>query len=333
MRTMKTAAVALLAGAMSLAAFQAMAADKVTLQLKWVTQAQFAGYYVAKDKGFYEEEGLDVEIKPGGPDIAPPQVIAGGGADVIVEWMPAALATRERGVPLVNIAQPFKSSGMMLTCLKETGITGPEDFKGRTLGVWFFGNEYPFMNWMNKLGISTQGGADGVNVLKQGFNVDPLLQKQADCISVMTYNEYWQVIDAGITEDDLITFKYEDQGVATLEDGLWVLEQNLADDAFVDKMARFVRASMKGWKYTEENPDEAAEIVLENDETGAQQEHHQKRMAREVAKLTAGSNGALDPADYERTVETLLTGGDDPVISAKPEGAWTHAVTDKAFGG
>ena len=330
---MKTTAVALLAGAMSLAAFQAMAADKVTLQLKWVTQAQFAGYYVAKDKGFYEEENLDVEIKPGGPDIAPPQVIAGGGADVIVEWMPAALATRERGVPLVNIAQPFKSSGMMLTCLKETGITGPEDFKGRTLGVWFFGNEYPFMNWMNKLGISTQGGADGVNVLKQGFNVDPLLQKQADCISVMTYNEYWQVIDAGITEDDLITFKYEDQGVATLEDGLWVLEQNLADDAFVDKMARFVRASMKGWKYTEENPDEAAEIVLENDETGAQQEHHQKRMMGEVAKLTAGSNGALDPADYERTVETLLTGGDDPVISAKPEGAWTHAVTDKAFGG
>jgi NitT/TauT family transport system substrate-binding protein len=310
-----------------------MAADKVTLQLKWVTQAQFAGYYVAKDKGFYEEEGLDVDIRPGGPDIAPPQVMAGGGADVIVEWMPAALATRERGVPLVNIAQPFKTSGMMLTCLKETGITGPDDFKGRTLGVWFFGNEYPFMNWMNKLGISTQGGADGVNVLKQGFNVDPLLQKQADCISVMTYNEYWQVIDAGIAEDELVTFKYEDQGVATLEDGLWVLEQNLADEAFVDKMARFVRASMKGWKYTEEHPDEAAEIVLENDETGAQQEHHQQRMAREIAKLTAGSNGALDPADYERTVETLLTGGDDPVISAKPEGAWTHAVSDKAFGG
>ena len=330
---MKTTAVAFLAGAMSLAAFQAFAADKVTLQLKWVTQAQFAGYYVAKDKGFYEEENLDVEIKPGGPDIAPPQVIAGGGADVIVEWMPAALATRERGVPLVNIAQPFKSSGMMLTCLKSTGITGPDDFKGRTLGVWFFGNEYPFMNWMNKLGISTQGGADGVTVLKQGFNVDPLLQKQADCISVMTYNEYWQVIDAGIAEDDLVTFKYEDQGVATLEDGLYVLEQNLADEAFVDKMARFVRASMKGWKYAEENPDEAAEIVLENDETGAQQEHHQQRMAREIAKLTAGSNGALDPADYERTVETLLTGGDDPVISKKPEGAWTHAVTDKAFGG
>ncbi len=121
----------LAAGVFSLAAFQAEAADKVTLQLKWVTQAQFAGYYVAKDKGFYEEEGLDVEIKPGGPDIAPAQVIAGGGADVIVDWMPSALATREKGVPLVNIAQPFKKSGMMLTCLKETGVTSPDKFKAR----------------------------------------------------------------------------------------------------------------------------------------------------------------------------------------------------------
>ncbi|WP_343079514.1 ABC transporter substrate-binding protein [Ostreiculturibacter nitratireducens] len=309
----------------------AQAADDVTLQLKWVTQAQFAGYYVALDKGFYEEEDLNVTIKPGGPDIAPTQVIAGGGADVTVEWMPAALAAREKGLPLVNIAQPFKSSGMMLTCRKETGISSPEDFKGKILGVWFFGNEYPFLSWMATLGIPTEGGADGVEVLKQGFNVDPLLQKQADCISTMTYNEYWQVIDAGLTPDDLVTFKYEDQGVATLEDGLYVLEDSLADPAFEDRMVRFVRASMKGWKYAEENPDEAALIVLEYDETGAQTEGHQKRMMGEIAKLTAGSNGALDPADYERTVATLLGGGSDPVITKEPEGAWTHAITDKAL--
>ena len=110
----------------------AHAADKVTLQLKWVTQAQFAGYYVAKDKGFYKDAGLDVTIKPGGPDVAPPQVIAGGGADVVVDWMPSALATREKGVPLVNIAQPFKRSGLMLTCRAETGIKKPEDLKDRT---------------------------------------------------------------------------------------------------------------------------------------------------------------------------------------------------------
>lgn len=319
----------LAAAALALTFGPAQAADEVTLQLKWVTQAQFGGYYVAKDKGFYEEEGLDVTIKPGGPDIAPPQVIAGGGADVIVDWMPSALASRERGVPLVNIAQPFARSGMMLTCLKETGITKPEDFRGRTLGVWFFGNEYPFLSWMSQLGIPTDGSDDGVTVLKQGFNVDPLLQKQADCISTMTYNEYWQVIDAGIPESELVVFKYEDQGVATLEDGLYVLEENLEDPAFVDKMARFVRASMKGWAYARENPDEAADIVLENDATGAQTEKHQRRMMREINKLTEGADGRLDPADYQRTVMTLLSGGSDPVITREPEGATTTAVTDK----
>ncbi|HSM42610.1 MAG TPA: ABC transporter substrate-binding protein [Afifellaceae bacterium] len=331
MKTWITALGAAATLGLSLAAMPADAADKVTLQLKWVTQAQFAGYHVAKDKGFYDEVDLDVEIKPGGPDIAPPQVIAGGGADVIIDWMPSALASREKGVPLVNIAQPFKKSGMMLTCRKDTGITSPEDFKGKTLGVWFFGNEYPFLSWMSQLGIPTEGGADGVTVLKQGFNVDPLLQKQADCISTMTYNEYWQVIDAGIPADDLVVFKYEDEGVSTLEDGLYVLEQNLEDPAFVDKMARFVKASMKGWAYARENPDEAAEIVLDNDATGAQTEKHQKRMMGEINKLTEGSDGSLDPADYERTVQTLLKGGSDPVITKEPEGAWTDKVSKMAM--
>ncbi|MFC5736638.1 ABC transporter substrate-binding protein [Sinirhodobacter huangdaonensis] len=317
------AALALMAGGVS--------AEEVKLQLKWVTQAQFAGYYVAKDKGFYKEEGLDVDIMPGGPDISPTQVMAGGGADVTVDWMPSALAAREKGLALVNIAQPFKHSGMMLTCLKETGIKGPEDFKGKTLGVWFGGNEYPFLSWMATLGIPTDGSADGVKVLKQGFNVDPLLQKQAACISTMTYNEYWQVIDAGIAPEDLVTFKYEDEGVATLEDGLYVMEDKLKDPAFKEKMVKFVRASMKGWKYAEANPDEAAEIVLENDESGAQTEKHQKRMMGEIAKLTMGSNGALDPADYERTVKILLAGGSDPVISKAPEGAYTLEITDAAL--
>ncbi|EFO29927.1 ABC transporter, periplasmic [Roseibium sp. TrichSKD4] len=323
------AAMAATAVSATMFAGAANAADELTLQLKWVTQGQFAGYYVAADKGFYEEEGLDVTIKPGGPDIAPPQVIAGGGADVIVDWMPSALASREKGVPLVNIAQPFQKSGMMLTCRKDTGITSPEDFRGKTLGVWFFGNEYPFLSWMSQLGIPTDGSDNGVTVLKQGFNVDPLLQKQADCISTMTYNEYWQVIDAGIPADELVVFKYEDQGVATLEDGLYVVESSLEDPAMVDKLARFVRASMKGWSYAAENPEEAADIVLENDATGAQTEKHQVRMVGEINKLVAGSDGKLDMEAYNRTVDTLLAGGSDPVITKKPEGATSTAVSDK----
>jgi NitT/TauT family transport system substrate-binding protein len=316
-----------LAGLMSSAAW----AEDVTLQLKWVTQAQFAGYFVAKDKGFYEEEGLNVTILPGGPDVAPTQVIAGGGADVVVDWMPSALAAREKGLALVNIAQPFKSSGMQLTCLKESGVATPADFAGKTLGVWFGGNEYPFLNWMGKLGLKTDGSPEGVTVLKQGFNVDPLLQKQAACISTMTYNEYWQVIDAGITPDQLVNFNYTTEGVATLEDGLYVMEDKLADPAFEEKMVKFVRASMKGWKWAEENPDDAAMIVLENDDTGAQTEAHQKRMMGEIAKLTAGSNGALDEADYQRTVDALMAGGSDAVITKAPEGAWTSQITDKAL--
>lgn len=328
---MKSIFKGVIAGTLMLAGTTAQAADDVTLQLKWVTQAQFAGYYVALDKGFYEEEGLNVTIKPGGPDIAPAQVIAGGGADVVLDWMPSALASREKGLDLVNIAQPFKASGMMLTCRKDAGIASPADFPDKTLGVWFFGNEYPFLSWMSKLGLKTDGSAGGVTVLKQGFNVDPLLQKQAACVSTMTYNEYWQVIDAGLTPEELVVFKYEDEGVSTLEDGMYVLGSNLEDPAFKDKMVRFVRASMKGWKYAEANTDEAADIVLDNDASGAQTEKHQRRMMSEVAKLTAGSNGALDVADYERTVTSLLEGGSDPVITKMPEGAWTHEITDAAL--
>ena len=327
---MKVLITPLLAGAMSLAGFSAFAADDVALQLKWVTQAQFAGYYVALDQGFYEEEDLNVEIKPGGPDIAPVQVLAGGGADVMVDWMPSALAAREKGVPVVNIAQPFARSGLNMVCRKETGITKPEDFRGKTLGTWFFGNEYPLFSWLSKLGIPRDGSPEGVTIQKIGFNVDPLLQKQADCITAMTYNEYWQIIDAGLTPDDLVVFSYTDEGVATLEDGLYVLEDKLQDPAFVDKMVRFVRASMKGWQWAKEHPDKAAMIVLDNDATGAQTEKHQKRMMGEIAKLL-GENAVLDEAAYKQTVETLLQGGSDPVITKEPEGAFTHEITDKAL--
>ena len=315
-------------------AFSAQAADRVTIQLKWVTQAQFAGYYVAQDKGYYKAEGLDVTIKPGGPDIAPPQVIAGGGADVIIDWMPSALASREKGLPLVNIAQVFNRSGMMLTCRKDSGIRSPSDFRGKTLGVWFYGNEYPFLSWMSQLGIPTSGGSNGVKVLKQGFNVDPIFQKQAHCVSTMTYNEYWQVVDGGLSPSELVVYKYEDQGVATLEDGLYVLEKNLSNSAFVNKMARFLRASIKGWGFAAKNPDTAADIVLENDDTGAQTEKHQRRMMREINKLIVGfyskgqGVGYLKPSDYERTVNVLMASDSDPVITKKPRGAWSHKIWD-----
>ena len=325
----KIAALTAAVAGWALAGTAAQAANALSLQLKWVPQAQFAGYYVAQAKGFYQEAGLDVTIKPGGPDINPSQVIAAGGADVVVDWLPSALATREKGVPLVNIAQFFQKSGLMLTCRKDSGIKAPADFKGKTLGVWFSGNEYPFLAWMSQLGLSTSGAKPDVTVLKQGFNVDPLLQKQASCINTMTYNEYHQILEAGVPESELVTFKFQEQGVATLEDGLYTLEKTLADAKMVDRLARFVKASAKGWDYAAKNQAEAVKIVLDNDSTGAQTEEHQTSMMKEVAALVQGSKkgmGYLDPAAFDQTVGILLAGKSAPVITKKPEGAWSHKV-------
>lgn len=323
---MRTLLTGLLAGTMALAAMPgAFAADALTLQLKWVTQAQFAGYLVAEAKGFYDEEDLDITILPGGPNIAPEQVIAGGGADVIVTWMAAGLAARDTGVPLVNIAQPFKRSGLMMICPIEKEIKTVADFPGHTLGVWFFGNEYPFFAWMNKEGIPTDGSAGGVTVLQQSFDIQPMIQGQADCISVMTYNEYGQALDAGYGPDNLTIFNYTEMGNDLLEDGLYVMEDTLKDPAKVDAYTRFVRASMKGWGYALEHPEEAAQIVVDSDETGAAELAHQLYMVGEVSKLVDASDAALNMETYDRTVKALL---DQKIIKAQPEGAYTTVVTD-----
>ena len=323
---MKTFITGLMAGTMALAAMPgAFAADALTLQLKWVTQAQFAGYLVAESKGFYDEEDIDLTILPGGPNIAPEQVIAGGGADIIVTWMAAGLAARDTGVPLVNIAQPFKRSGLMMICPVEKEIKTVADFPGHTLGVWFFGNEYPFFAWMNKEGIKTDGSEGGVTVLQQSFDIQPMIQGQADCISVMSYNEYGQALDAGYGPDNLTIFNYTEMGNDLLEDGLYVLEDSLKDPAKVDAYTRFVRASMKGWEYAAANPEEAAQIVVDMDDTGAATLEHQLYMTGEVAKLVDPTDPKLDPATYERTVKALL---DQKIIKAEPVGAFTTVVTD-----
>lgn len=323
---MKKLLVPVLAAAFAVAgAMGAYAQDKLTLQLKWVTQAQFAGYYVAKAKGFYGDENLDVTILPGGPNVAPEQVIAGGGADVIVDWMGGAVVAREKGVPLVNIAQPFKRSGLMMICPTESGVKTEADFKGKTLGVWFFGNEYPFFAWMNKLGLSTAEGGD-VKVLQQSFDIQPMIQKQADCISVMTYNEYGQALDAGYGPDNLTIFNYSQMGNDLLEDGLYVMEPTLADPAKADAYVRFVKASMKGWQYALENPDEAAQIVVDSDDSGAAELAHQKYMVGEVSKLVDANDPKLDVTVYDRTIKALL---DQKILTKQPEGAYTTAITDK----
>src|SRR6266851_8829547 len=195
------------------------------------------------------DAGLDVTITLGGPDINPSQVLASGGADVAVDWMASALAARDRGAPVVNIAQIFQHSGLQLTCRRDSGVRRPADLKGKTLAVWFAGNEYPFLVWMAKLGLTTGGDKPDVTVLRQGAGVELLVERRAACISTMSYNEYWQVIDAGMKPSQLAVFRYDDEGVATLEDGLYALSAKLADPAMRDPLARFLRASVAGWRF------------------------------------------------------------------------------------
>ncbi|WP_413861620.1 ABC transporter substrate-binding protein [Candidatus Aalborgicola defluviihabitans] len=233
---------------------------------------------------------------------------------------------------MVNIAQVYNQSGLMLTCKKSSGVNSPKDLKGKTLGVWYGGNEYPFLNWMNKLGYKPD---TDIKVLKQGFNVDPLLQNQAACISTMIYNEYWQLVDAGIKEKDLVTFFYEKEGVATLEDGLYVMEAKLKDPAFVARMAKFLKASFKGWNEAVKNPAEAAKAVVAADASGSATLKVQTRQMENVAKLITNAGtpkiGYLDPAAYERTVKVLLPVAARQSSKKDPgKAAYSHVIWDAA---
>ncbi len=318
------------------AAAPACAADPLVLQLKWLPDAQFAGYFVAEAKGFYRDAGLDVTIKPGGPDINPSQVLGSGGADVVVDWLASALAARDRDVPVVNIAQIFQHSGLQLTCRRDSGVRRPADLKGKTLAVWFAGNEFPFLAWMAKLGLKTAGDKPDVTVLRQGAGVELLLERRAACISTMSSNEYWQVIDAGVKPSQLVVFRYDDEGVATLEDGLYALSTKLADPAMRDPLARFLRASVAGWRFAAApaHQAETMRILLRHGAADASDPRQAERMLREVAKLVANIRhglGYLEPAAYQRTVDVLLSAASDPVIRRRPEAAWTHEVWDRAF--
>jgi len=288
-------------------------------------------------QGYYAEEDLDVTIVPGGPDVSPIQVLVGGGADVTVEWLGSPLAAREQGTPIVNIAQIYNRSGLGLTCPKATGIGAIGDLKGKTVGTWFFGNEYPIFAFLNNQKLSFQGSSPDVKVLKVGFNVDPLLSGQVDCITTMTYNEYYQVLQAGYSPDQLNLFLYEDFDASVLEDGLYVLEKGLEDPAMVDKLTRFLRASIKGWAGAVKDPEGAVDAVVKGDETGLSQSREKQVYAmKAVAKLVEGSGGAsgigyLDPVAFNRSVNVLLAGGGDaPVITKQPQGAFSHKIFDAA---
>ena len=299
--------------------------DKVTLQSKWVVQAQFAGYYAALDQGFYEDEGLDVNIRPGGPDIVPEQVVLGGQAEFGINWLDSTLATRDKGQNIVNIAQVFTRSGMTEVTWKDTGLDQITDLRGKKVGVWLGGNEHKLFAALNKNGIDPQKDAE---IVAQPFDMELFLKREIDAAAAMTYNELAQVLeskdpDTGelYTIDQLNVMKMSDLGTGALEDGVFVREDWIAEEANQDIAERFLKASFRGWVYCRDNFDECLNIVLENGPTLG--EGHQRWQLNEINKLiwpAPDGIGIMDPQSFDTTNEIALSG---KVIS-KP-------ATDQAY--
>jgi NitT/TauT family transport system substrate-binding protein len=283
----------------------------VSLQLQWFVQAQFGGYYAAKDKGYYEEQCLDVTILEGGVDIVPQTVLAQGGADYAISWVPKALASREQGALITNVAQVFQRSGTLQVSFKEKNITTAADFKGKKIGNWGFGNEYEVFAAITKAGLDP---AADVELVGQQFDMLALLNGEIDAAEAMTYNEYAQVLEAINPEtgelyqpEDFNVVNYNDEGVAMYQDAIWASEERLADPAYQDATQRFVTASLKGWVFCRDNAQECADIITANgSKLGAS---HQLWMMNEVNKLiwpSPAGVGVIDEGLWSQTVNVAL---------------------------
>jgi NitT/TauT family transport system substrate-binding protein len=310
--------------------------DPVTLQLKWVAQAQFAGYYAAAGEGFYEAECLDVTINPGGPDIVPEQVVAGGQADVGINFVPSLLSAREQGTNLVNIAQIFERSAMREISWADSNIASPEDLRGKRVAVWFGGNEFELLATLAKYEIDKD---TDVELVQQPFDMNLLIERQVDAAAAMTYNELAQVLettDPATGElfqlDQLSIIDFNEEGTAMLQDGIFTTEEWLADEANQDIAVRFLRASFRGWIFCRDNVEACVDYVLE--QGPALPRGHQTWMMNEVNKLIWPSSagiGQMDPAIFQQTADIAVQFG---VIAAPPtEGAYVTEFAQAALEG
>jgi NitT/TauT family transport system substrate-binding protein len=313
----------------------------VRLQLKWVTQAQFAGYYAAENQGYWEEECLAVEILPGGPDIGPQQVVAAGGAEFGIDWMGSMLASREQGSGAVNIAQIFQRSGMRELTWADSGLETITDLQGKVVGVWGFGNQYPLFAALVKNEIDPEN-PDEITIFNQPFDMVAFLNREIDAAAAMTYNEMAQVLEfvgedgtfPVYTLEDLNVIDLNEVGTAMLEDLVFANEEWLAgetDGVSNEEIAiKFLRGAFRGWAYCRDNGADCVDYVLESGSTlGA---GHQAWMMNEINKLVWPSEsgvGIMDPVLAEQTAEIALN---YEVISEPPdEGAYRTDLAQAAL--
>lgn len=313
---------------------------KVTLQLQWVTQAQFAGYYAAVDQGYYEDEGLDVTIQEAGTDTVPQDVLSAGDVDYAISWVPKVLGSIENGAEITNVAQIFERSGTLGVAFKDSGITSPADYAGKNVGSWGFGNEWELFAAMQQEGVTL----DDINLVTQAFDMSGLLSGDVDVAQAMTYNEYAQLLETTDPDtgelyqpEDLNVIDYNDVGTAMLQDAIWAQTERLDDEAYAEQTVAFIKASIKGWAYVRDNPEEAAALVTEAGSVLG--ESHQLWMTNEVNKLVwpngAGGIGTIDEAAWQQTVDiakgTQNETGATIITEDPPETAYTNDYVEQAL--
>ena len=313
----------------------------VSLQLQWVTQAQFAGYFAAQDQGFYADQCLDVTIVEGGVDIVPQTQLADGAVDFALSWVPKALASREAGANIVNIAQIFQRSGTLQVSFADADITSSADFAGKKIGNWGFGNEFEIFAALTMNGIDP---ATGVELVQQQFDMAGLLAGDIDAAEAMTYNEYAMVLEAInpdtgelYTPEDFNVVSYEDEGVGMLQDAIWADADKLASDAaYRETAVKFVAASIQGWAFCRDNTEACRDIVVAKGSTlGAS---HQLWQMNEVNKLIWPAylgSGIIDATAWDRTVslamDTKNLEGSTVLTAAPNDGAYTDDIVEEAL--
>ena len=308
----------------------------IRLQLQWFPQAQFAGYFAAKDKGYYAEEGFDVTILPGAVEIVPATVVAGGQAEFGISWVPRMLAPRESGADGVVIAQIFQRSPTLQVSFKDRNITKPEDLRGKKVGSWGFGNEAELYAGLRKAGLDPDNPSD-VAIVAQQFDMVAFAAGEIDAAQAMIYNEYAQVLEtknpatgALYTADDLNVISWEEYGTSMLQDAIFASEAWLGQEGNEDVAVKFLKASFKGWIFCRDNPDECVDIVLKSD--AALPKGHQTWQLNEVNGIiwpAPNAIGITDQAAFDRTVEVALGG---KILTKPVEGtAWRNDLAEKAL--
>ena len=326
-------------GASASGAESSAALTPVKLQLQWFAQAQFAGYYAAVEQGYYEEAGLDVEIVEGGADIVPQDPLSAGDVDYAISWVPKVLGSIEKGAKITNVAQIFERSATTQISFKDKGITEPAQLAGKKVGSWGFGNEWELFAGMQKNGVEVKD----ITLIQQAFDMNGFLAGDIDAAQAMTYNEYAQVLESKNPDtgelykpEDLNVIDWNEAGTAMLQDAIWANSEKLDDPAYAEQTTKLIKASIKGWVYARDNPEEAAKIVADAGSTLG--ESHQLWMTNEINKLiwpsTAGI-GTISDTAWKQTVDIALgtknETGATIITKAPPETAKSNTYVEKAL--